>query len=235
MKSTSPSAEELAECDEKFRAMCLIQRADTNRFGGLIDRLKNSMDVGRDEYPTTVADAYDLLVRSASDVTSRNNGSNRNNRQNTRVMFAQQRANNENATLVAGTDGRIIPQVDCWNCLQPGHTMHNCPEPVNAENRRRHGISAFMVGNLFSQNSGNMISSSWILIDTGSTVDVTNNPAHVTNITPCHDDEKLKIVTNGGSLNYDKVGTLKLLPMDVHYNASSMATILSLASVDALV
>lgn len=113
MKSTSPSAEELAECDEKFRAMCLIQRADTNRFGGLIDRLKNSMDVGRDEYPTTVADAYDLLVRSASDVTSRNNGSNRNNRQNTRVMFAQQRANNETATLVAGTDGRIIPQVDC--------------------------------------------------------------------------------------------------------------------------
>ena len=71
------------------------------------------MDVGRDEYPTTVADAYDLLVRSASDVTSRNNGSNRNNRQNTRVMFAQQRANNETATLVAGTDGRIIPQVDC--------------------------------------------------------------------------------------------------------------------------
>lgn len=234
MKTSAPTGDELAESDEMFRAMCLIQRADDNRFGGLIKRLKASMDVGRNEYPTTVADAYDLLLRTANDVTSRNNNNSRNNRQNnTRVMFAQQRTSND-TTLAPGTDGRVIPQVDCWNCLQPGHTMHNCPEPVNAENRRKHGISAFMVGHLFSQNSGNMISSSWILIDTGSTVDVSNNPAHVTNIRPCLVDEKLKILTNGGSLNYDKMATLKLLQMDIHYNASSMATILSLASVDAL-
>ncbi len=234
MNTLTPTDDELAESDEKFRAMCLVQRADDNRFGSLIKRLKASMDVGRNEYPTTVADAYDLLVRTANDVASRNNNNGRNNRQNnTRVMFAQQRTSND-TTLVPGTDGRVIPQVDCWNCLQPGHTMHNCPEPVNAENRRRHGISAFMVGHLFSQNSGNMISDSWILIDTGSTVDVSNNPAHVTNIRPCRVDEKLKILTNGGSLNYDKMATLKLLPMEVHYNASSMATILSLASVDAL-
>ena len=41
----------------------------------------------------------------------------------------------------------------------------------------------------------------------------------------------MQIVTNGGSLRYHHEADLKLLPLKVHFNETSMATIISLASV----
>ena len=61
--------------------------------------------------------------------------------------------------------------------------------------------------------------------------DVTNNPEHVTGIVPCTPDKRMQIVTNGGSMHYHHKADLKLLPLKVHFNECSMATIISLASV----
>ena len=63
-------------------------------------------------------------------------------------------------------------------------------------------------------------------------VDVTNNPSsHVDKIVLCKPAKRMQIITNGGSMRYHQEADLKLLPLKVHFNKLSMATIISLALV----
>ena len=58
------------------------------------------------------------------------------------------------------------------------------------------------------------------------------NPDLVTNIKPCtSQNETITVVTNGGRQLFEHIGTLNLLPLDVHFNAFSMANILYLKDV----
>ena len=97
-----------------------------------------------------------------------------------------------------------------------------------------------MMGFGFMQSNSNVkdfkeryaqVPPSWILLDSCSTVDVTNNPEHVNNIVPCDPDHRIQIVTNGGSMRYHHEADLKLMPIKVHFNECSMATIISLATI----
>ena len=49
-------------------AVCYILRSDTDRYGKLLDDLKSSANRGRDEYPVTLTDAFDLLVRESGEL-----------------------------------------------------------------------------------------------------------------------------------------------------------------------
>ena len=66
-------------CAERVKAMCLIQRSDLNRYSELVTELKNASYVGNDEYPTTTADAYDLLLRRCNTVPTNPRGCGRGN------------------------------------------------------------------------------------------------------------------------------------------------------------
>ena len=59
------TTEEIKDEKEIFKAICFLVRADETRYRSLIYDLKQSVIGGRDDYPTTVAGAYDLLVRTA--------------------------------------------------------------------------------------------------------------------------------------------------------------------------
>jgi len=48
---------------------------DEGRYGELLDNLKKGMFVGRDEYPTTVTRAYDLLLHTSKKIGYRRNRS----------------------------------------------------------------------------------------------------------------------------------------------------------------
>jgi len=71
------------------------------------------------------------------------------------------------------------------------------------------------------------IPTSWIFLDTCSTVSVSNNQKLVTNIKQCKSDEVLTVITNGGSQIYTRMVELIMFPLDVHFKKDSMATILS--------
>ena len=54
------------------------------------------------------------------------------------------------------------------------------------------------------------------------------------NIKKCGKAECLTIFTNGGSLFFEKIGQFKFFPLKVHFNAESMANILSMKDVASL-
>jgi len=61
---------------------------------------------------------------------------------------------------------------------------------------------------------------------------VCNNPAFLSDIRACTEEELLKVLTNGGQVNYNEIGDSKLFPLKVHFNKDSIANIFSLAHVN---
>ena len=45
--------------------MMLLSRSDQKRYENVNDRLEKQMNLGIDQYPTTVANTFDLLVRES--------------------------------------------------------------------------------------------------------------------------------------------------------------------------
>ena len=63
-KSTKDaSSTELNEEKEKHMAACYVLRSNENRFSKLLEDLKKSVNMGRDEYSKTLNEAFNLLVR----------------------------------------------------------------------------------------------------------------------------------------------------------------------------
>ena len=87
------------------------------------------------------------------------------------------------------------------------------------------------VGCMLTQDDCFDIPKSWMLLDTCSTCDVSNNPHLVTNIRACNPNEILLAYTSGGSQKFDKLADLRFLPITVHFKEKSMVTILSLKTV----
>ena len=48
---------------EKFLAIRFLKRAELKRYRRLLEQLQESMYLGRDEYPQTMMDVYDTLIR----------------------------------------------------------------------------------------------------------------------------------------------------------------------------
>ena len=61
------SAAEIRAEKEKFMAVCFLLRSDETRYKTLLDYLKRSSNLGRDEYHVTLTEAFDLLVRESGE------------------------------------------------------------------------------------------------------------------------------------------------------------------------
>ena len=231
-KKEKPTEAEIRVEEEKLKAMLMIVRADPIRYSLLQHNLEEGVYLGRDEYPETVTQAYDLLQKTCPEVPSRRSSRNwrfrrnKNRNQRSRLSFAQV-GNGESPT--PGTDGRVFAHINCHSCGKYGHFANKCPggsKQVTALQVMLHqqGVS-------FSQKSQDVINPNWLLLDTCSTVSVCCNKDMVTGIKPCGDDGPLRITTNGGAQAFYNTATLKMLPMTVHFNAKSLANILSLSDV----
>ena len=239
---TAPTDDEIKVEEEAFKAMCLFKRADTTRFGELHEELKNGTYLGRDEYPTTTAATYDLLVRRSSggiqgrgsgrgrgfDRGGRGRGRGRGRGGDTRVAFAQQATGDDN--FVPGIDGTIIRSVTCWGCNQPGHVLNNCPSAATNPTGRggRTGRQHVTVEYAFTQAGG--ISKSKLLLDTASTCNCTNNLDLVSNVRICEAGEDITVLGTGGSQYFNEIADLDLFPIPMHYNPDAMANIISFKS-----
>ena len=213
-----PPEKEKKSLMDRIRAMHLLCRSDIRKHGGLVSDLRKAKDVGRDEWPKKQTAAFKLLVKRANSIPNRNNPSSHNNRNRFQrgVQFVQQNNNNNNQPPVPGTNDRCYPDSLCYNCQRKGHIATYCPQ-------RQNGMYQYN----FSQTVLALINKWWILIDTCSTCNVTNNKQLLTSTYPCSPQETLQIVTNGGGMKFTEMGQLKLLPLNIHYNADSIATILS--------
>ena len=65
---TSCTTMEIDAENEIFKAMCFILRADENRYGNLLEELRKGVYRGRDKYPNTVSDSYELLLRTSQHI-----------------------------------------------------------------------------------------------------------------------------------------------------------------------
>ena len=161
--------EEANKSNEALRSMIFIKRSDSKRYGDLKKRLEEANAVKRDEYPKTLADAYDLLVRTQGQIRfgmsiGKKKIPNKFEKDRGGIQFAQV---DDDATgdvaLVAGIDGTKNPRITCWHCNKPGHGRDNCPDnPAATRDGRsagrngRRGITNLMRGFIFSQrNKGN--------------------------------------------------------------------------------
>ena len=193
--TSSPTAKEISEEEEKFKAMLMVVQADGNRYGTLQSNLEEGVLLGRDEYPKTVTSAYELLQKTCPEVPKQSNRQwrfcrNKGNLNNiTNLSFAQ-----TTDEVIPGVDGKKHPHVICHACNKRRHYANKCPE-VPTSSKVKLQFAQFIL----NQSEGAHINPNWLLLDTCSTVSVVCNLVIVTNIRPCNNGEDLHIVTNGGT------------------------------------
>ena len=206
-----------------YLAMVFLKNADPTRFSGLWAQLDNSMLLGRNEFPRNMPSSYDLLCHFQSVDTP-----DRTERENAEVSFAQTQVVLPPPTT--GDNGRTEPRTRCFICNLFGHAARFCPSGPP-----RDGVQGLQFGVTLAQadpeSSGTdiIISPDWLLLDSGSTVSSVCNVDLITNLRKSK--EVMHVISNGGSQDYDAVGTLKLFPFNVYFNPKSLANILSLAQV----
>ena len=123
------------------------------------------------------------------------------------------------------TNGETYPNATCYGCLFYKHYRDNCPYATRTGFILVHARYMLTQGNLFD------IPKTWLLLDTYSMCNVSNNPDLVTNIRIYSFNDILTTYKNGGAQRYDKLADLLLLPLTVRFKKELMATILSLKSV----
>ena len=244
--SDVPTAQEIRNEEEKFKAILFLKRSDEGRYKELISKLQESSWLGKDEYPTTVAGMYALLTRHSGQIGNKSKDKNarpaRGKGNSQGWTFAQTSAgrgvstkhsdcpqtnNNTGKISVAGKDGNFYDIV-CYNCDRHGHISYNCPE----ESKRGINITQLRLTLTQSNNGENdLINENWILLDTCSTVNVCKNASIITDVRKCRKGEELMIVTNGGSQDYNQIGLFKYLSLPIYYNPKSIANILSFKEV----
>ena len=121
---TDASTEVKLESKESCMAILLLINADPSRYSALMSSLKAGANLGRDEYPKTVAGMYELMVKhdQANNRTNRS-GNYRGGRRGTTFAQARSTSTDDDAPkeAVAGTDGVLHSHVLCYRCQSHGH------------------------------------------------------------------------------------------------------------------
>ena len=223
MKYGNATAADIIKEEQKTKAMMLILGADPSRFQHLQDSLEEGVLLGRDEYPITITQAYELLQSTCPHLNQSSNRFSRFKkggrfRMMGNLSFAQVK---QGGTSVPGRDNRVFEHITCHGCQERGHYRNQCPTQKNVT------LTQFVL----NQQQLATINPNWILLDTCSTVSVFCNRKLIHDIQPCEPNQELHIITNGGSETFPYTATSNLLPIPVHFNPHSLANILSLSSV----
>ena len=226
----------MALSSEAYEAVCFITGTHDGRFAELKKRLEHNKALGRDEYPRNMQAAYQLVMNTAEVDSSRRYArrGRRGRNRDVQVNFAQNRSN-VNEQLVPGRDGITYENVTCWTCRRRGHYSGSCPgnDNQNDEVAESNEQGVNLLQGEVEEQSGAQISlpNSWILLDSCSSDTCSNNKQMVKNIRKCRPNEVLELETNGGSIFFDEIGMMKMLPIKAYYNPKSIATIISFKDV----
>jgi hypothetical protein len=215
------------ETYERYLATSFVLAADRSRYGRLIESLENDYLQGRDNYPTTLTSAYNLLT---------------NWKQDPRNLMRSIGPVNDGVSF-ATTDGtKDKSHIQCHKCKQYGHYANKCKQAQSAATLLttsvENGNGNFMCSSIVlithgitlqsQSNNDYHIPPTWILLDNQSTIDVFNNSDLLENIRQT--TRKMHIHCNAGVAITDMVGDLPGYGT-VWYYPDGVANILSLSRV----
>ena len=238
--------------EEAVLAMLLLQQADRIRYGRRYTELDRNVDVGRDDFPTTVTSAFNILTLEERRVLEQNNRQQGRGGANPSYQFAQsgqEGGGNGNGgggggddrrpremppgtVLVPGRNGETI-NWQCYNCNQWGHLSRQCPEPQRQRGGRNGNQSVSMIHCVNSITMSNVendfkLKKSMYLIDCAATHSTVTFIGNLTNKRVCSKQDCLYTLNNNtGQMIFSERGDLDFLPLSPHYNTESVANILA--------
>ena len=217
------------EVRQKYAAMVFIMGADAKRYSDMWKDLSNSLLLGEDKYPTDLMAAVHMMTHwkgsssggpgNNTNNRRRNGGGGGNNTTGGDLNFMQ-------CQPVAGTNGVLRADIQCYRCNQYGHFGNVCPNNTTstADGNREYQFTQIFL--TFFAKSRNFLSPTLIIIDTGSTFSSFFNLEQVAKIRVC---DGIRAYSNGGSLDYTKKGNVKILPkLEAYVNGNSLANILGM-------
>ena len=220
--SYASAAEVKATARQRALAVSFLNQVDPSRFGSLLADLANQDARGVNQYPDSLASAYELVSRyqapttstPASSSSSNSNGNNRhkNNKSTKDPKEKSKDSTKDSAGATAGQTGQSF--------FQPGH-VGAPPSPPPPDGLPRVSFS-------FARTPDLPLPPSWVLLDSQSTDSVFSNRDLLTDIISA--PAPLTTYSNGGS----HVSHYRGVYGDfgpVWYNPTSLANILSLAEV----
>ena len=228
---------------KKMEAMFFLLRSDPKRFHSLQQTLYMDMVKGQDHYPKTPTAVYDIMLQFLQQPTEDNYPGVVVVPGQTKVSYAMVRLVSgaevkvDKSVKTPGVNGKVVER-PCFHCGKWGHIMSECPDLSAAERQAskdrsaaRRAASLLHVRFCGAQKHSDLVHPNYIMLDSCSESSVIMNSSLVHDVRACTDDERLLLVTNGGSMSFDTIGTLNLFPLPVHVNVHSMANILSLRNV----
>jgi hypothetical protein len=212
------------EAKNRLVAARFLRGASEGSRGAFLTELRNSHLNGRNEFPTTLTEAYNIMLRrdgSTAGVVTEQHG----------IAFATGNSSG-NGAPVCGRDGQVFPGITCHGCGSNGHYKPQCPNHAPDVAGGTVGAICHVIGFSFSQveerTRGFAIPESWILLDTCSTVNVFHNASLLQNIRTV--DQQLFIHCNAGTRCTNQQGELPGFGT-VWYCPSAIANILSCSDV----
>ena len=212
--------QEIYNAKEANLAVLMLINADPNRYGELVSNLKKGANLGRDEYPKSVAAMYELMTKYTRDLSKNaNRGGQRGG------VFAQTgNFEGENGQDTIPGNNRVThPKIMCFNCGRYGHYSSGCPN----ESKKKNGALALMNKTCLAGKEKRClhISNHRLLLDTCLTDNVCRDISLLKDVRECDENEMLEVITNGGHMTYKMLGTMKLFPVVSYYNKNSLADI----------
>ena len=153
---------------EQILAMTILKRADKRRYGNLQIQLKNDYLLGKNDYPTTIADLLKVLNNyvaawspstngesSNGNATATDLSTNTSSSGTTSVSFLQSNGSDNvlQVRYLKGTNDSFYRQITCRKCKMKGHYQTHCPV-VNSSGNPLGSGSGSTPGTNGSSNSG---------------------------------------------------------------------------------
>ena len=206
------SATDLQTCKttamEHFQSILFLYSADQKCFGNLACEPENLQACGKDQYSRTVAEAYNMLAQYKATASGKRATQSMPGIDPSGVFFLQAGASAD--VLIPDNKGLVFPNMRCYHCSRLWHFSSNFPFNIHPcwmatllmEDQQPNitfvnndagtaGEDSFPPTNtltsvhmLFLQShiTDNSIPSTWVLLDSQSTMSIFKNPDFLVNI-----------------------------------------------------
>ena len=113
----------------RFEGALFLMRSNQSKYGRLIQELSNDFNKGRDSYPKSLTEAYELMLHDVRDQDSRHRPHG-----NSGMAFNTVGETTKVAAKVAATNAQANPRPDvtCHKCGKLGHFSTKCAESNHA-------------------------------------------------------------------------------------------------------